>query len=971
MADRSIKVVLRANVEDFKKQMLEASKAAGKLGENIKLDEAESKLGRLGQSLIVNREKWAAAGKATLAFSTALGVVGLKSVQTAADFDQAMSNVQAATHESTQNMDLLREAALQAGADTAFSAVEAASGIEELAKAGVSTTDILSGGLRGALDMAAAGQMEVGAAAELAATAMTQFRLSGDQIPHVADLLAAGAGKAQGSMSDLGYALKQAGLVASNTGLSLEETTGTLAAFASAGLIGSDAGTSFKSMLQRLQNPTKSAKKLLDAYNISLYDSQGQFVGMANLAGQMHDAFANLTPAVRDAALAQIFGSDAVRAANVIWSEGAEGIGEWINQVNDAGYAAETAASRQDNLRGDLEKLGGSFETLMIKLGSLSQGPLRAVVQGFTGLLDWVSALPQPVLNVVSVVGALTTGVGLLGGGLLVLVPRIVTTVEALRKLRDMNFGGLHNSLTGLGDKLGISNSQFAGFTRNLAKIAGATGAVYGIAKLADELLGMNNKVVESNELLGRMGSIAKNNSTYFEQMFAGYDEGFFQNFKDLATVFEDVGNWGFFDKLSDLTRLDVTGILDAKDAVTQLQDALLTMANTDIDSFRENLAGLWREAGESDEAWANMMAAMPEVEARLRTLAAQAGLTGSDIDLLDFALHGMKDASIQADVATQGTSTSLQGEAAAAGEATQSLAELIQAERDYYGAAMSADEASIKYRDTLDEINQKLIAGASASATGTAAQRENQQSLIDLADAGWAEVEALVNVGAEADVVADKHIRMTQDFISTANQMGVNGRDAVALAQKYGLIPENIDTESFFNDDGSIRDINALKAAIVSIPSNTYSQHTHTIHNKTINEIINLTKGSNADGRFYVHSATGGLIRGPGTETSDSIPVMLSNNEFVMRAAAVKKFGIEFMNQINAGFLPKFAAGGYVSATQGMPRQTVVVTPNSGPARSGGNVYIDKVINPVEEPATLTAVKQLQKIAAFQGGMV
>ena len=97
--------------------------------------------------------------------------------------------------------------------------------------AGVSTADILGGGLDGALSLAAAGALDVGEAAELAATALTQFGLSGEDLPHIADLLAAGAGKAQGSVQDMGAALKQAGLVANQTGLTIEETTGALTAF--------------------------------------------------------------------------------------------------------------------------------------------------------------------------------------------------------------------------------------------------------------------------------------------------------------------------------------------------------------------------------------------------------------------------------------------------------------------------------------------------------------------------------------------------------------------------------------------------------------------------------------------------------------------------------------------------------------------------------------------------------------------
>ncbi len=122
-------------------------------------------------------------------------------------------------------MGLLREAALEAGASTVFTATEAANAIEELGKAGLTTTQILDGGLSGALDLAAAGQLSVAEAAGIAAIAVKQFNLEGGDVPHVADLLAAGAGKAVGSVEDLSAALGQAGLVANGAGQSIEDTT--------------------------------------------------------------------------------------------------------------------------------------------------------------------------------------------------------------------------------------------------------------------------------------------------------------------------------------------------------------------------------------------------------------------------------------------------------------------------------------------------------------------------------------------------------------------------------------------------------------------------------------------------------------------------------------------------------------------------------------------------------------------------
>jgi TP901 family phage tail tape measure protein len=392
MALRTIGVKLTADVSQYMSSLARAGAAtkdfAGKLDQSAKgghLDKVADSAGVAGIAL---------AGMAGYA------------IKAAADFDKAMSGVSAATHASAKDISALRQAALQAGKDTQYSATQAAEGITELSKAGVSTADVLNGGLKGALNLAAAGQLNVGEAAETAASAMTQFGLKGKDIPHVADLLAAAAGKAQGSVHDMGYALSQSGLVASQFGLSVEDTAGTLAAFASAGLIGSDAGTSFKTMLLSLANPTNKTKDAMDELGISAYDAQGKFVGITNLAEQLKTKLGGLTQAQRDQTLAQIFGTDAIRAANVLYKQGGAGIQEWINKTNDAGYASATAAKMTDNLAGDLERLKGSVETLAIQSGSGANGGLRVLVKALDDMVGRFSAMPSAVGSGITILGA-------------------------------------------------------------------------------------------------------------------------------------------------------------------------------------------------------------------------------------------------------------------------------------------------------------------------------------------------------------------------------------------------------------------------------------------------------------------------------------------------------------------------------------------------------------------------------------
>ena len=403
MTDRVSRIILRGDISDLKAKLAAAGQSVKSFGDQVTANEKEAQKWRKGLDSVGNTAR-----NVGLVAGVAFGAMVAK----AATFDAAMSNVQAATHESAEAMGQLRQAALDAGADTAFSATQAAGAIENLAKAGISTQDILGGGLDGALSLAAAGSLEVADAAEIAATALTQFRLSGEDVPHVADLLAAGAGKAQGEVSDLSMALKQSGLVAAQMGVSIEETTGTLAAFASAGLLGSDAGTSFRTMLLRLANPTNESAKLMDRLGIAAYDAQGNFVGMQSVAEQLKTAFEGKTQAERDSALATIFGSDAIRAANVLYNEGAQGVQEWTNKVNDAGYAAETAAIKQDNLRGDIEKLTGALETLLITGGDGSQGFLRGATQNATDFVDALNKVPAPMKDLTGGLLAITAITG-------------------------------------------------------------------------------------------------------------------------------------------------------------------------------------------------------------------------------------------------------------------------------------------------------------------------------------------------------------------------------------------------------------------------------------------------------------------------------------------------------------------------------------------------------------------------------
>lgn len=377
-----------------------------------------------------------AAGLAVAAF-------GVAAVKMAADFDQQMSTVQANTGATSAQMDQLRAAAIEAGASTVYSASDSADAINDLGKAGMSVTDILTGGLSGALNLAASDGMAVGDAAEYMANALSMFHLKGSQASQVADTLAAGAGKAVGNVSDFGEALNNCGAQANSFGMNVQETTGVLALFAQNGTIGAEAGTQLNSMLMKLAAPSAEASNTMKELGISAYDAQHHFVGMANFAGQLQKAEKGLTDEQRNQANATIFGSYAIKAANYLYEAGESGVNKWTKAVSESGYAAEQAAAKNNNLKGDLENLSGSMESLMISVGEGAQGPLRKMVQGLDTLVDAFAGLPSGAQQTIVVMaslagmfGAVHKAAGNLNGSTSTMANNIGLAIDPIQRVK-------------------------------------------------------------------------------------------------------------------------------------------------------------------------------------------------------------------------------------------------------------------------------------------------------------------------------------------------------------------------------------------------------------------------------------------------------------------------------------------------------------------------------------------------------
>lgn len=943
MADRSVKVTIRAEV-------------AGYLAGMEKVRQATSKTADEAQKLEKQSQAFEKVGAGLLTIGAAAAAAVAIAVKSFADFDAQMSQVQSLSHATAAEMDTLRNAALTMGQGIGFSATQVAEAETELVKAGVSVKDIMGGALKGALDLAAAGQLEVGRATEIASTALTQFGLSGKDVPHVADLLAAAADKSLGGVEELGQALQQSGLVANQFGLSIDETVGTLAEFASNGLLGSDAGTSFKSMLLQLATPSKQATAAMKEYNIQAYDAQGNFVGITGLAGQLAEGFKGVDSASRDSALGIIFGSDAIRAANILYKDGAKGNRDWVNSVNEAGFAAQQAAGKTDNLNGDVKKLGAALESGLIKSGSASNDVLRTLVQNVTDAARAFSDAPAWIQGTALGMTALVAATALAGGGFLTLVPKIAAAQAAMKSMQ----------LSGRAMAIGLGKGGAVFIA--VAALASAFSALGSQAELTDEQVSKVN------------AALTAGSGKALNQQFSG-GGGFFDSFGNKASTIKEALDGltkgtgpvnTSFGKMFDGLTFGLTHVSDtSKRFEAQFRQIGTTLANTagsDIESATRGFSSLVKQMGGGQDTAKRLLNQLEPYKAELIELAGAQGKTLSETELLNLAQGKGKLAAQLAADSTAKQKEQLAELSGVASEANQEIGDLADAIRNFGSTQLSVEQTESDFQAAIDDATAALKENGVQLDKNTGQidlnsekGRANAAALRQVAQDGIAATAAIAENGGTQEEAAAKMQSTRDAYVKAAQAFGISRDEARAMADQLKLIPDNVSTlfsESGANDVknkadnitgavkrvpskketrllGEISDarskIDELQKKLASVPAskrtavqaeiaaarsnlNTIQSQLNAIQSKTVTVTVNRNVATNPTGG-NVAFASGGSVRGPGTATSDSIPAMLSNGEYVIQASSVSKYGTPFLDRVNAGH---YATGGLVHLAKG-----------------------------------------------------
>lgn len=306
------------------------------------------------------------AATAVAGTSAALAGVATVAIKTGSDFEAQMSRVKAISGATEQEFVKLKEQAIELGADTAFSSGQAAEGMENLAAAGFTTNEILEA-MPGLLDLAAASGEDLANSSDIAASTLRGFGLVAEDVGHVADVLAENANRTNSSVAETGEAMKYIAPLARAAGISMEETAAAIGIMANAGIQGGQAGTTLRGALSRLSRPTEDMQEAMSELGVSFYDSEGKMLSLTDQVDVLGKAMEGMTDEQKNNYLVTLYGQEALSGMLALINEGSESLGSLTEAYTTCdGSAKKAADTMQDNLKGAVEQLSGSAESLGI-----------------------------------------------------------------------------------------------------------------------------------------------------------------------------------------------------------------------------------------------------------------------------------------------------------------------------------------------------------------------------------------------------------------------------------------------------------------------------------------------------------------------------------------------------------------------------------------------------------------------------
>ncbi|WP_170928657.1 phage tail tape measure protein [Deinococcus hopiensis] len=349
----------------------------------------------------LNEAKTALAFTAVAAGVTAVTAALVVNFNAAADYEAAMSKAGATTQATAGQMEQLKTATqsndlVKLGID----ATTAAGGVEELGGAGLSTAQIVGGGLISSLTLAKAVSTDVATAASVAAASVKAFGLDAKDLAKVADIVTNAVNGTSIKIDNFTDAIAAGGSTAKSQGVNLLTFTAAVSLMTDKAIGAADAGTSLKTFLMSLTPNSKEATAALHDLGFSAFDAQGNFKPLGQVIGELREKFAKLTPEQRAMTAETVFGSDGIRAFNILVDAGSQGLEERIRLLDENGSATKAAGDKLNGTRGAQEQFNAALKNFEITAG-------QSFLPTAAKMLNWSTSFLQNLQSINKEYGAL------------------------------------------------------------------------------------------------------------------------------------------------------------------------------------------------------------------------------------------------------------------------------------------------------------------------------------------------------------------------------------------------------------------------------------------------------------------------------------------------------------------------------------------------------------------------------------
>lgn len=826
MADRSIVVRLRAQVDGFKREMAEATKAVEQTakGTEDSAKRADTAMGRMVQSAKDNQQAWNTAGATLTGFgAAALGGLAL-ATKAAMDWESAWAGVQKTVDGTAPQMAALEQGLRGMARELPATHQEIAAVAEAAGQLGIATPNIL-GFTRTMIDMGEATNLS----ADEAATALARFiTVTGTSQSEIGRLGAAVVGlgnnfaTTEGEIVALSQRLAAAGTQA---GLSEGEIMGLATAMSQVGIEAEAGGSAMTQSMNRMAKAVEEGGDSLDLFAAVSGMTAEQFTtawetepaqaliafteGLADTSALGMSTNAVLTElgitglreadTMRRLALATGTMSDAMAMGNEEFEKGTA-------LIDEAAQRYETAESRIAMARNTLVDAG-------ISVGAVVLPAFAGLADGVADVAGWFADLPAPVHATVAGLAGVAGAASLGAGSFLLLAPRVLDTVSAFRDLGAISprtatrVGRVTLAVGKVGLGLGVAAAVFPAF------VSGANSA-------ADAIEGINRQALDlgMNELTTGLLEAERSGDAFNAILGDLYESGAVTTdvVGDLGEAVQKVafletggGIEGWFAQVGNAAGMTRRDLQSLQDRFEGTGDALVVLAQTDLPRAQKAFAAFMTAAEAGGATFEQVMSIFPGFKDEVVGLAEAMGLDATDSAVLYKVAMG------ELSPVVDDTTGAVAGYSEAVGDAadeTQSAAdaadELFESMLALANGFIDSERAAMAYEDAISEASEAAEKNGKHWEDGTEAAEANKNAILDLAEAAWRNAEAMEKNGeSSGEFLQDAR----EGLVDVLEQMTGNRELAEEYVDQLGLIPEEIQSKIEFDIDAAKEQWTAL----------------------------------------------------------------------------------------------------------------------------------------------------------------